>query len=31
MLNRERWRSRLTIDDQAALYCPACDEREFTE
>jgi DNA-directed RNA polymerase subunit RPC12/RpoP len=27
----ERWRSRLTIDDEAAFYCPECDEREFVD
>jgi len=23
------WTARLTIDDEAAVYCPECDEREF--
>jgi hypothetical protein len=25
----ERWRSYLTIDDEAALYCPECADAEF--
>jgi hypothetical protein len=23
------WTARLTVDDQVAVYCPECDEREF--
>jgi hypothetical protein len=25
------WTARLTIDDQVAVYCPECDEREFSD
>jgi hypothetical protein len=25
----ESWRSYLTIDDEAPLYCPGCADREF--
>jgi hypothetical protein len=23
------WTARLTVDDEVAVYCPDCDEREF--
>jgi hypothetical protein len=23
------WAARLTVDDEAVVYCPDCDEREF--
>jgi hypothetical protein len=23
------WTARLTVDDEVAVYCPECDEREF--
>jgi hypothetical protein len=23
------WTARLTVDDEVAVYCPGCDEREF--
>jgi hypothetical protein len=23
------WKARLTDDDEAVIYCPECDEREF--
>ena len=25
------WAARLTVDDEVAVYCPECDEREFGE
>jgi hypothetical protein len=25
------WRSYLTVDDETAVYCPACADREFGE
>lgn len=25
------WTARLTVDDEVAVYCPECDEREFGE
>jgi hypothetical protein len=25
----ERWQTFLTVDDQPALFCPSCAEREF--
>jgi hypothetical protein len=25
------WTARLTYDDEAVVYCPGCDEREFGE
>lgn len=25
----ERWRSYLTVDDEARVWCPSCAEREF--
>ncbi len=25
----ERWKAYLTIDDELAVYCPACAKREF--
>jgi Zn ribbon nucleic-acid-binding protein len=24
------WTTRLTVDDEVVVYCPECDEREFT-
>ena len=27
--NERGWTARLTVDDEAAVYCPECDEREF--
>jgi RNase P subunit RPR2 len=27
--NERGWTARLTVDDQVAVYCPECDEREF--
>jgi hypothetical protein len=29
--NQRGWTARLTVDDQVAVYCPECDEREFGE
>ena len=26
----EGWRAYLTIDDETAVYCPACARREFS-
>jgi hypothetical protein len=28
--NARGWRAFLTDDDQAAIYCPDCAEREFS-
>jgi hypothetical protein len=29
---RERgWTARLTVDEQAVVYCPECDKREFSD
>jgi hypothetical protein len=27
--NEPGWTARLTVDDEIAVYCPECDEREF--
>jgi hypothetical protein len=27
--NELGWTARLTVDDEVAVYCPECDEREF--
>jgi hypothetical protein len=27
--NERGWTAPLTVDDQVAIYCRACDEREF--
>jgi hypothetical protein len=27
--NERGWTARLTVDDEVAVYCPDCDEREF--
>ena len=27
--NVRGWTARLTVDDEVAVYCPDCDEREF--
>jgi hypothetical protein len=27
--NERGWTARLTVDDEVAVYCPECDEREF--
>jgi hypothetical protein len=27
--NEHGWTARLTVDDEVAVYCPECDEREF--
>jgi hypothetical protein len=27
--NERGWTARLTVDDELAVYCPECDEREF--
>jgi hypothetical protein len=29
--NERGWTARLTVDDEVAVYCPECDEREFGE
>jgi hypothetical protein len=29
--NHRGWTARLTVDDDVAVYCPDCDEREFGE
>jgi hypothetical protein len=28
--NESGWTARLTVDDEVVVYCPECDEREFT-
>ncbi len=25
------WKARLTVDDEVVVYCPDCDEREFSD
>jgi hypothetical protein len=27
--NERGWTARLLVDDEVAVYCPECDEREF--
>jgi hypothetical protein len=27
--NERGWTARLTVDEEVAIYCPECDEREF--
>jgi hypothetical protein len=29
--NGRGWTARLTIDDEVVVYCPECDEREFSD
>jgi hypothetical protein len=29
--DRRGWTARLTVDDEVAVYCPDCDQREFGE
>jgi len=29
--NERGWTARLTVDNEVAVYCPNCDEREFSE
>jgi hypothetical protein len=28
--NERGWTVRLTVDDEVVVYCPGCDEREFS-
>lgn len=27
--NERGWAARLTVDDEVAVFCPECDDREF--
>jgi hypothetical protein len=29
--NERGWTARLTLDDEVVVYCPECDEREFSD